>query len=213
MTLRNARYTAQSDGTPVAGNSYVGQYGPSHSTINNRGTIRTGGTIVGTKFKSTNNGDTGTRQTLTVFDTTGLAGERQRSVKANSSGTFALMAVGKYIIRRVTTTLAGVANTVLQTGASDFGRRSIHSVVQLRTSFLTSLSWAHGTDLPTYTAVYSNQSTNLNYGQNSTATNPVSQGTADSAAGPTAAVPGTLVYKSAGKLAIQDVYKPKNLQG
>ena len=57
--------------------------------------------------------------------------------KALTAGTLAKMTAGAYVMRRVTTTLAGVANTTLLTGASDFGRRSIHKT---QTVYVTKLS-------------------------------------------------------------------------
>lgn len=160
------------------------------STKNNIGTIRGGGTIVSPLWTSQNVGDTANSAfgTGPKLGTAGMA-------KAVSAGTFAVMEAGSYIIRKVTTTLAGVANTVLRSGASDFGhRRSIHSIQSVRNSFLTTQSWAYVNGVLTYT---------------NTVTNSHTAYSADNAAAPTLAVPGELTYLPNGKTPYNDNYKEK----
>lgn len=79
--------------------------------------------------------------------------------KAYSSGTFAYQAANKWVVLggNVTATISGVANTVLASGAANFGRRSIHSKTTYRTSFLTNLAWASDLAFPTYTFTVSAQ--------------------------------------------------------
>jgi len=52
--------------------------------------------------------------------------ENVNAEKAISGGTWDYQAAGSYVVRRMATTINGSANTVLNSGASDFGRRSIH---------------------------------------------------------------------------------------
>lgn len=81
-----------------------------------------------------------------------------RTGKALTSGTFAYQAAGKWVMvgGNVTATLAGVANTSLQSGAADFGRRSINKMVNLRSTFVTAWAWTAGSTT-TYAATKSNQ--------------------------------------------------------
>lgn len=116
--------------------------------------------------------------------------------KAVTGGTFAKMAAGSYVMRKVATTLAGVANTVLLFGSSDFGRRAIHLKTTRRSYHITSWNYVTG-------AATKGAATNDSFG-------------ADHAATPTRAVPGELVYTDhaipkSGALAVpkQDDYKAK----
>lgn len=96
--------------------------------------------------------------------------------KALTAGTFAKMAAGSYVMRRVTTTLAGQANTTLLTGASDFGRRSIPSNLTVRFTKLATYSGLTGA------ATY----TDYDYALT------------DDAAAPTRAIPGEFTIKQHG---------------
>ena len=97
-----------------------------------------------------------------------------RTRRANASGTFAVMVAGLYVTRRIATSLAGVANTTLLTGASDFGRRSIHVNTTRRTYHIT--SWDYVTGAATFGGA-----TNDDFND-------------DHAATPTRAVPGEYVF-------------------
>lgn len=161
------------------------------STKNNKGTIRNGGTIsASTKWNSIRVGDT--------KNTLGGTGPRLGTASLStvrSTGTFAVMAKNKYIIMKVTTTLAGLSNTTLQSGAADKGnRRKVNKVESMRTTFLSGLSWASGHNEPVYTAT--NSTRNTAYGQ-------------DDAATPTLAVPGEFTYLPGGKRPTNDNYKAK----
>jgi len=77
--------------------------------------------------------------------------------KAISAGNFNVFVKGHYVMAKVTTTLAGLARTQLQSGSSFPGlRRKVNSVGSIRTNFLSGLSWVHGNDLPAYTSTYVN---------------------------------------------------------
>lgn len=171
----------QVDGTAVSNTS----------TRNNKGTIRNGGTIAAsTKWQSKKVGDTKNSPygTWPKLGTAALSTVR-------STGTFAVMAKNKYIIMKVTTTLAGLSNTTLQSGAADKGnRRKVNKVESMRTTFLSGLSWAAGSNQPVYTSTNSNR--NTAYGQ-------------DDAATPTLAVPGEFTYIAGGKRPTQADYKAK----
>lgn len=121
-----------------------------------------------------------------------------------STGNFAVMTAGKYVMRRVTTELAGVANTVLRSGASDFGiRRSIHQVEAFRTVRVATAIRAG------YWHIY-----NGTWSTAPTAANDLStwetNGT-DDAANPSAAVPGELIYKTSKPAPVMDEYQARNL--
>lgn len=163
----------------------------SGTTNNDKGTIRNGGTIAqSSKWNSTRVGDT--KNTLSTtgpkFGTTALA-------KIRSTGTFAVMATGAYIMMKVTTLLAGLSNATLQSGAADKGnRRAIHKVESMRTTFLSGLSWASDLNQPVYTMTKSDK--NTSYGT-------------DDAASPTLAIPGELTYLPGGNTPTNDNYKAK----
>ncbi len=219
MTTYYNRNVKQVDGTDVAG-TWTGltQGGTAGSADNDGGIVRRGGTIVSSRWTSKAIAENVAVTGPIVYNSSALAGNRKLVDKAVSAGSFATMTAGEYVMRRVTTELAGVANTTLKFGASDYGhRRSIHRIESWRTSFLSSFTWeaggatidVPGSNLPTYTLVTSNETTE--YGQNSTATSPASQGTQDIASRPTIAIPGQLVYKT-GKLdPIKDVYKARTM--
>lgn len=103
--------------------------------------------------------------------------------KAVSAGTFVYMAAENYVIRRVTSTLSGVSNTVLRSGAAvGQANHGLHPNLKDRASILSALSWsATSTDLPTYTTTINNVDTTFS---------------ADHAAAPTLSVPGELTYQT-----------------
>jgi hypothetical protein len=103
--------------------------------------------------------------------------------KPFSSGTYAYQVAGKYLIRGYTTTISGVANTVLQSGASDFGtRKSIMKIEQFRRTHEATWNWITGQpSTKTAETDYAGQS-----------------GTTDHAARPTRAIPGEFVIMETG---------------
>lgn len=117
--------------------------------------------------------------------------------KSVSGGTFATMVKGQYVLRAMnaTSSLAGVANSVLNSPSSDYGRESIHYQKVQRYANLHTFSWTANRDnSPTYTATYDTGTTAEQ---------------TDNAAHPTRALPGQLVYRNGSPLPIQDTYKPK----
>jgi hypothetical protein len=161
------------------------------STRNNSGVVRRGGNIASTKFVAQNELGAADDMYASGVKMTNLSG----LAKSVSAGTFAVMEKGSYIIRKVTSTLAGVANTVLKSGGSDFGNRNaIHKIENVRGTFLSGLSWAKDHDgQPTY--IFTKSETYTALGN-------------DNAARPSLAVPGELVYV-VGKTPVQDDYKAK----
>jgi len=250
-TQVNQRYTKRVNNTNVAGDTWTGMNVPgggsvAASTINNRGVIKKGGNIPAGRAWTVANQVYANYSPIGVVvyfsddsviaKVAGLYTERNVTFKANSSGSFATMTKGAYVIRRVTTTLAGVSNTTLRTGGSDYAiRRSIHKVAAsgIRTSFMKGITFLTGgqtvtsltdgsTKFNDYTIVYSNNSAstgvvpvftvaNAFYQNSATATVPASQ-TNDVAGNPSLATPGQLVYKAPALLPKLDTYKAR-LQG
>lgn len=119
----------------------------STSTKNDYGTVRNGGTVVSPRFTAKNLGDTDYQGSPSLFE--GMPG----TDIAEAGGTFGTMTPTSFIIRRITTQLAGIANTSLLSGGSDFGQhRSVHSSTTRKTTFLVGISWEADKDgQPTYT--------------------------------------------------------------
>ena len=135
--------------------------------------------------------------------------ERQ---KALSTGTFAFT-VGS-IIRRVTLSLSGVSNTVLQSGASGgylgiaFGRRAINQVVSVR-SILVATGIRAG-NWTAYNGAWDSGPTAQNdFDAFVTQAGDGGDGSEDNAANPTYAKPGELVYRDGSPEPIQADYSAK----
>lgn len=127
------------------------------------------------------------------------------------AGNFATMTAGSYVMRRVSTTLAGIANTVLRSGAADpTNRRSIHKAQQLYTyAVATAIRAGYWTP---YNGAWSTAVTNTEEGYYGiSGDTKVSTGAADEAANPSASKPGELVYKEPKPLPDQDDYKARTL--
>lgn len=117
--------------------------------------------------------------------------------KALSSGTFAYNNT-RPIAKRYTTTLSGVANTTLQSGADVPGQiRSIHKLEVLRTRRLTTAIRANKYNR--YTGAW-------DAGYPVVAVDTLAT---DDAATPTRAVPGELTYKTGALVPVNDDYSPK----
>lgn len=111
------------------------------------------------------------------------------------SGDFAKL--HRIVARRVSTSLAGVENNVLLSGAAVPGLvRSIHKLEVLRTQKYSTAFRAGQFNL--YTGKYSPAPTVTT---DSLAT--------DNAASPTRSIPGQLVFKLGGKVPVTTNYKPK----
>lgn len=116
--------------------------------------------------------------------------------KALSAGTFSYNNDSP-IAKRVTTTLSGVTNTVLRSGADQPGLiRSIHKLETLRTRRLTTAIRAG------YWNIYSGSFT-------TPPTVAVDSLSTDEAATPTRSVPGELTYKTGAPTPVNDNYKAK----
>lgn len=221
-----SRYTRRVNGAAVGGDNYLGinvQGGGSTagSTRNNGGTILRAGNVASPLWDNLN---IGLRYALTgpiVYNTSAL-GNRKIHDKALSAGNFATMTAGSYIIRRVTTTLAGQSNTVLRSPAAGFGnRKSIHKATAWRTKFMYKVLYqkvtstqdelTDGTARPEQSYTYYYSLNNVIGEQNSTATNPASLGVdVDAAATPSIAVPGQLIYRNGSRIPKLDIYKPRS---
>ena len=119
----------------------------------------------------------------------------------NAATTFGRkMSAGDYIMKRVTTTVNGVANTFLRSGAADAGAKRYPTPINY-TRLLDEDSWDYVTGAVTKGG---------NEGNQSNFVNPATGGTAaDVAAHGTNAVPGELVYRTGAKLPVQDDYAPR----
>lgn len=116
-------------------------------------------------------------------------------------GNFATMTAGTYVMRKVTTTLAGQANTLLRSGASDFGvRRSIHKLEHLRTRRVASAIRSGYWNI--YSGVFSTAPT---------VADDISTFGTDEAATPTISKPGELVYRWGKPLPEQDDYQARSM--
>lgn len=155
--------------------------------LNDHGIVMAGGTIVSSRWSTRGKGET--RELGTPTQTTSMSGLH----KALVGGTFCVLTPSEYVIRRVTSTIAGLSNTSLRSGASDFGvRHSIHYIENIKTTFLTTLSWTSSIDgQPVYTLTKSDQS--LSFGT-------------DDEARSNMASPGELVYLANGKVPTQKDY-------
>lgn len=141
--------------------------------------------------------------------------------KAVSGGTFAFTPAPasrsasdpQFVMMRVAVTLSGASNTVLQSGAGDFNRRSIHSA-QTQFGAKTLTKWA--ANQFSWVGV-ANQRHNWISGLPATLKTThfwdIGDGNAsnlvDDDALPTLAVPGELVYLETGKTPTQDDYNAK----
>lgn len=172
-----------------------GSAATSTSTNNNGGSVVNGGSS--TVLDSINLGNTngGPIGTLPIDGTD--------TDKALSAGTFAYNNPGP-IAPRVTTTLSGVSNTVLRSGAAVPGQiRSIHKLEVLRTRRLTTAIRAGKWNI--FKGAFLNN-------QNQSADLPtvaVDSLSSDNAATPTRAVPGELTYKTGAPIPVNDDYKAK----
>lgn len=120
--------------------------------------------------------------------------------KPLSSGTFGYMAAGKYVAKKLAVTLSGVANTVLYTGAADYGRKPTYLRSGIRTSYLYAWTWTADSERgPTYSKTYHNRTPAQND----------MNGRDEASVLVTRALPGELVYMLGSKTAYQDNYKAR----
>lgn len=221
-----SRYTKRVNGAAVGGDNYLGINVPgggstAGTTRNNGGTILRAGNVASPLWDNLNIGLSYALTGPIVYNTSALAGNRKMHDKALSAGNFATMTAGSYIMRRVTTTLAGQSNTVLRSPASNYGtRKGVHKALAWRTKFAGTLTFevhsstieelTDGTARPRYTYTWVYSLNNEIGEQNSAATNPASLGAdVDAAATPSLAVPGQLIYRNGSKFPKLDTYKPR----
>lgn len=183
--------TVQTDGSSAVTSS---------STNNNHGTamnVGSSATVLETRNLGASN--------VGVFASTPYDGGS--ADEALSAGTFAYNNTAP-IAQRLTTTLSGVSNTTLRSGANDqTSLRSIHRQEKVRTTRTTTAIRAGYWNI--YSGTWSTNPTTAvdNFWDN--AGNTTSATSTDQAATPTRSVPGELVYKT-GKLSpVMDNYKAK----
>jgi hypothetical protein len=177
------------------------------STRNNRGVIRYAGAIAGTKFVADTLGEP--LYGGGVNDSTSAAPSARVAVKLFSAGNFAKMLAEKYIIRRVTTEMAGsTGRTKLLSGGSDMGfRRSIHKIHTVST--VKTASAIRANKFNRYTGDWDTGEPPVvssdhfaNIAGTITATN-------DDAATPSRTTPGELVYRTGKPDPVQADYEEK----
>lgn len=146
---------------------------------NSGGTIPTAGTVAtGSPITNTNRGLIQGYTSRGVGGTVASAKASLGTDEAIASRAFAFpMSAGKYVMRR-NGFMGGTNATFLNSGASDFGRKSIHSKTNRRTYHIT--SWNYETGVATKGAP-----TNDSFG-------------ADHVTTPTRAIPGEFTYTSHG---------------
>jgi len=119
------------------------------------------------------------------------------------SQNFGTMTPGSYVMKLVTSTLASVSNTFLQSGASYMsGRRAIHKLETVRTAHVTAAVRAGYWNIVTgkwstspvaSEDAYTPSANNLYSAMDQQAGRGATSGTLDDAASPTAAIPGELI--------------------
>jgi hypothetical protein len=170
----------------------------SSSTRNNGGAAIQTGSAASGQLDKVNLGSYYSR--LGVFGSTPLDGRDTN--EANSSGTFAYNNT-RPIAKRYTTTLSGVSNTFLLSGAAKPGlRRKVNKTESNTNRLDTTLIRSGGFNI--FAGKFMNN-------QNGTTVNPVVQVDSfgqDDAATPTSSVPGELTY-TLGGTPINTEYKPK----
>jgi hypothetical protein len=122
------------------------------------------------------------------------SGAANGNIFAKSAGTYGKMAAGSFVAMRMATSLAGISDTTLLTGAADFGqRKSINVNESNYTLHAVSSSWDY------LTGQFNNNPvpvTNDSFGT-------------DDAARPTRSVPGEFVYHEGKATPTQDDYDAK----
>lgn len=186
--------TVQVDGTTAV----TGTYWSGTSTRNNGGSAVQTGSAASGKLQKVNVGSYYSR--LGVFASTPVDGTDTN--EANSAGTFAYNG-GRLLAKRYSTTLSGVSNTTLLSGAArpDL-RRRVNKTESTRNRLDTTLIRSGGFNI--YTGKFVNNQT----GAVVKPTVQLDSFNQDDAATPTASVPGELTYL-VGKVPVNDNYKAK----
>jgi len=175
--MENIMATAQTNGSPST----------SVSADNNGGTIKANGTGSGTFATSK------TAQNKTgVFGSTVV--DNNTADKALSAGTFAYNN-SRPVAKKTSSTISGVANSVLKSGASDPNRRkSIHKIESISTRKVATAIRAGNWNIYTGKFTSGPTVTNDSFGN-------------DNAASPTSNVPGELTYRTGAKVPVNDDYQ------
>ena len=160
------------------------------------GTILQGGTVAGDKFTSRDNADVTAARTSHGSMLPDFTASTSLD-KSDDAGTVNAVVANKYIGPFITGgLLAGIAKTVVDTPASDYGRRTLHRQVTTRRINIT--NWNYLTGAATFGgdrgAVYTQ------YAQS---------GTVDDASNPTLGVPGELVYRNGSPTPVEADYPTK----
>lgn len=117
-----------------------------------------------------------------------------RTEPAATAGDFANMNDGEYIMMRVTTGLAGVANTTLRAGAAEFNvRNSIHKVMNAFRNTQTATAVRDG-NWNVFSGVYSPAADTDNASIGNVTGSTVTDGTADHSANVTRADQGSFTF-------------------
>jgi hypothetical protein len=149
------------------------------------------------------------REDSTVFGSTVVSNAtNDYADPALSEGTFAFNN-NRPIAVKVTSSLAGVSNTFLRSGASDLGsRRSIHRQEKVRTTRTSTAIRAGSWNI--YTGRWTSTPTTAVDAFYSISEGDTSATSTDEAASPSRAVPGELTYKLGQKVPVSVDYPAKN---
>jgi hypothetical protein len=182
----------------ISGNPYK----DNGATVINGGTVDSSNTVTSTKTISEISGLKDSYGSKVVEAVSTASSGNLGTLKANSSAAFAYqMVAGEYVAKIIGTKVAGLSNTVLRSGAGDFGhRRPIARWEGYNRLDIT--DWSYTTGAATLGGASGARV--LPSGIDGT-TGP----DADDAANPSFAIPGELVYMVKGSLPTQDDYKAK----
>ncbi len=132
---------------------------------------------------------------------------------------FGTMTAGSYVMKRVTTTLAGLSNTFLRSGAADLSsRRSIHKLETVRTHYVATalragqwsiVSGVFSSALVTSEDAQTPSTTNQFNAFDQQAGRGATSGILDSAANPSQATPGELIIHHGSGLPLNVDYQPR----
>jgi len=121
--------------------------------------------------------------------------------KPLTAGVYGNFEEGVFILKKVTTTISRVANTLLQSGASDFNKiRSIHFSESIRTLLQVTAGWNFVTG-----QFLTDPGVQLDVWHT-----PGPGTIPDDAARPTRAVPGEFTFMEGGKLPVDHEYEEKH---
>lgn len=169
----------------------------SNTPHNNGGVVAYGGNVsanntaitrVGTFSDYSRTGGYGSRVPAPNSDATIAAGTDTSTptYQPYSAGNFAKMVAGQYLGIQISKYMAGVANTILLSGAADFSRKPFSSKDGKYTTFVSGWSVAQGSDDGPLVWTFTEANKNANFWQ-------------DDAVSVSKAVPGSMVFLEDGK--------------